>query len=128
MIHPAFVLSCGDLVYGNEESLAMYRKELDEMQPLLKSLNVPFYNAPGNHEINNRVDFEKEYVSRFGPLDGMFDFGGWRFLGVATDPAGHTAAFGDDQVKELQNMLSSPKPKFVYMHRPVFVREGNDEQ
>src|SRR5258708_5438239 len=67
-IHPAFVLSSGDLVYGNEEPVEVYRSECDQIKELLTHLTVPFFNAPGNHEINDRPEFAQEYQSRLGGM------------------------------------------------------------
>ena len=126
-LHPAFVLSSGDLVYGNEESIEQYRRECDQITLVLSTLNVPFFNAVGNHEIADRPEFQTEYVKRFGPVFGSFEYGGFQFIGLCTDEAQAKGKLSNSQRLWLNEMLVSSKPSFVFMHRPVFARAGNDE-
>lgn len=128
MIHPAFVLSSGDLVYGNEEPLETYRHEMDDMQSLLGKLGVPFYNAPGNHEIAQRPEFEKEYVSRFGALFGSFEYGGWRFIALSTDQGDAAANISPAEQSFLSEQFQKDMPTCVYMHRPIFARKAHAEE
>jgi hypothetical protein len=127
-IHPAFVLSLGDLLYGNEESFEQYKSEATEMQQILASLKVPIFNAPGNHELAGKPEFQKEYMSRFGPLWGSFDFGGCRFVATCTDEVGQAAGFSTAQQSWIEKTLADGKPSFVGMHRPIFARKGNKEE
>jgi hypothetical protein len=127
-IGPEFVLSSGDLLYGNEETLDQYNQELTWMKPVLEQFPCPFFNAPGNHEINNRPEFLKAYTSAFGAPYGSFDFGGIRFVAVCTElPAEKPSIFGD-QLAWLKRTLSGKMPAVVFQHHPVFVRESNSEK
>ena len=127
-IGPEFVLSSGDLLYGNEESLDQYKQEIAWMRPLISTLSCPFYNAPGNHEINNREDFFKAYTEAFGAPYGSFDFGGFRFVAVCTElPAEKPSIFGA-QLDWLKKTLSEGKASIVFQHHPVFVRKSNNEK
>lgn len=121
-IHPAFVISTGDLIYGNEESVDQYRKECAWIKPLLAGIGVPFFNAPGNHEINGKAEFQSEYVKELGPMYGSFDFGGCRFIALATDQADSTAKYTAAELNWLDAVLSPKMPSFVFQHRPVFAR------
>lgn len=127
-IHPAFVLSTGDLIYGNEESIDQYRKECAWIKPVLASIGVPFFSAPGNHEINGRAEFQAEYVKLLGSMYGSFDYGGCRFIALATDTAETTAKYTSEEVSWLDSALSSKKPAFIYQHRPVFARQVKDQE
>lgn len=127
-IHPAFVLSSGDLVYGNEESIEQYRKESGQVLSILNGLRVPFYNALGNHEVDDRPELQSEYLKLFGGLYGSFDYGGCRFVALCTDEAGKAADMSDAQKSWLDKTLDGSKPSFLYLHRPVFARAGNDEK
>ncbi len=127
-IHPAFVLSLGDLLYGNDEPLAQYKVEANEMQQILAGLKVPIFNAPGNHELADKPEFEQEYVSRFGALWGSFDFGGCRFIAACTDEVGHKSGISDGQRAWIEKTVADGKPSFIGMHRPIFARKGNLEE
>jgi len=128
IIDPAFVISSGDLLYGNEETVDQYRQEVKWMKPLLDSMPCAFFNAPGNHEINNRPEFMKEYIAAFGPLYGSFEFGGIRFVGVCTEvPAEKPSIFGD-QLTWLQKLATEKKPTVYFEHHPIFPRASNAEK
>lgn len=127
LIDPAFVISTGDLLYGNEETLAQYKQEIAWMKPLLNALPCPFINVPGNHEINNRPEFLRAYEKGLGPLYGRFDFGSFRFLAVCTElPADKPSVFGA-QLEWLKGQMSHPMPTIAFEHHPVFTRASNKE-
>ncbi len=121
-IHPAFVISSGDLIYGNEESIDLYRKECAAIKPMLASVGVPFFNAPGNHEINGKADFQAEYTKQLGAMYGSFDYGGCRFIALATDQADSVAKYTPEELSWLDTALADKKPAFVFQHRPVYTR------
>jgi len=121
-IHPAFVISTGDLLYGNEETIQQYRQECAWIKPLVAAIGVPFFNAPGNHEINARAEFQAEYQKQLGQLYGSFDYGGCRFIALATDTENSTAKFTAEELSWLDSALSDKKPSFIYEHRPFYIR------
>lgn len=126
-IAPAFVISSGDIFYGNEETLDQYKTEEAEMRPLIDSLPCPFYNAPGNHEINNRPEFLAEYTANWGAPYGSFEYGGLRFIAVCSElPADRPSIFGE-QKTWLQGLFSDKKPSVVFQHHPVFARSTNTD-
>jgi len=125
IIDPAFVLSSGDLLYGNEETLDQYKQEIAWMKPLLNTLPCPFFNAPGNHEINNRPEFLAEYTKSMGPLYGEFDYGNFRFLAVCTELPAPKPSVTGDELTWLSGVLSTAKPTITYQHHPVFMRPTN---
>jgi 3',5'-cyclic AMP phosphodiesterase CpdA len=127
ILGPEFVISTGDLLYGNEDTLDQYKQEIAWIKPLLETLPCPFFNVPGNHEINNRPEFLAEYQKRLGPLYGKFEFGGYRFVAVCTEiPSPHPSVFGD-QLDWLKQEFSVSKPTFTYQHHPVFERPTNKD-
>ncbi len=127
ILGPSFVISTGDLLYGNDDTLDQYKQEIVWMKPLLNELPCPFFNVPGNHEINNRPDFMAEYEKNLGPLYGKFEYGGWRFIAVCTEiPAPKPTVFGD-QLLWLNNEFSTSQPTFTYEHHPVFERPTNKD-
>ncbi len=98
------------------------------MKPLIQTLPCPFFNAPGNHEINNDADFLKAYTASVGPLYGSFDFGGIRFVCVCTEvPAPKTTVFGA-QLDWIKRTLDGKQPAVVFQHHPIFVRGSNSEK
>ena len=127
-IGPTFVLSSGDLLYGNQETLAQYQQEIKWIKPLIAELPCPFFNAPGNHEINNRPEFLKAYTDAFGAPYGSFDFGGVRFVAICTElPAESPSIFGP-QIDWLKTVLDGKQPEIVFEHHPVFPRQSNADK
>lgn len=127
VIGPAFVLSSGDLFYGNEETLDQYKQEEAWMRPLLEALPCPFFNAPGNHEINNRQEFRSEYESQWGATYGSFEYGGFQFLAVCTELGPDRASIFGEQKDWLTKALAQKKPSVVFQHHPVFARSTNSD-
>ncbi|HTQ11571.1 MAG TPA: metallophosphoesterase, partial [Fimbriimonadaceae bacterium] len=121
-IHPAFVISTGDLIYGNEETLQQYKQECAWIKPLVAEIGVPFFNAPGNHEMNARPEFQAEYTKELGQMYGSFDYGGCRFIALATDTGTTTAQYTPEELTWLNQALSDKKPAFIYQHRPIYIR------
>jgi len=127
ILGPSFIISTGDLLYGNEETIEQYRQEIVWIKPLLNALPCPFYNVPGNHEIDNRPEFLAEYAKSLGPLYGAFDYGGYRFIAVCTElPADKPSVFGKE-LTWLKDELTTSRPTFTYQHHPVFKRPTNPD-
>ena len=124
---PAFVLSSGDIVFGNDEPLETYKSECDAIQALINALPCPLYNAPGNHEINDRKEFYDEYTRRFGATFGSFKFGQWKFVEISTEELGFSPGVAPAELGWLNNELSSPEPKMVFHHHPLYTRKTNTE-
>ncbi len=128
IIGPAFVISSGDLVYGNEETLDQYKQEIAWMKPILQTLPCPFYNAPGNHEINNRKEFLDTYTKAFGGAYGAFEAGKFRFIGLCTEfPSDAPSIFGS-QLDWLKRTLDGSKPAVIFQHHPIYARKTNEEK
>ncbi len=127
-IGPSFVISSGDLLYGNEETLAQYRQEVAWMKPVLEALPCPFYNAPGNHEINNRPEFLAAYIAAFGAPYGSFDAGQFRFVAACTEFPSEAPSIFEPQLSWIKTTLASKKPAVVFQHHPIFPRKSNEEK
>jgi len=128
IIGPKFIISSGDLLYGNEDTMDQFKQEIAWARPLLEALPCPFYNAPGNHEINNRADLLDAYTAAFGEPYGTFNYGGYKFVGVCTEfPAPKASIFGA-QLDWLKSTLADKSPAIVFQHHPVFARETNAEE
>jgi 3',5'-cyclic AMP phosphodiesterase CpdA len=158
--HPAFVLWTGDIVYGKmkgeskkkEEQVAEeYQKFLD----LASGGGAAVYNAPGNHEMNNKENcptatMMKLYLENAGqnyPY-GWFDYGHSRFIALNTDesapkgdPCSCESQPGEDkppgyiskkQMELLEEELKDAKKAdmahiFLFMHRPIKGYDGKDQ-
>ena len=125
---PAFVLSSGDIVFGKDEPLSTFKTECDAIQALINVLPCPLFNAPGNHEISERKELYDEYTKRFGATFGSFRFGAWKFIEISTEELGYSPAIAPAELGWLNNELSSPEPKVVFHHHPLFTRKSDAEE
>lgn len=66
LLEPAFVISVGDLIEGYTEDQERLDSEWDEFEGFIDQLNVPFFYAPGNHDMSNEV-MSETWRTRFGP-------------------------------------------------------------
>lgn len=112
--NPDFILITGDLVEYNDESFFM------AFTNLLKSINIPVYITPGNHDRRN-IGFLGDdmfnyntYIRPINPSslyenDYVFDYKGYRFIGLDSG-ADYNAYYGNgvqNQIKGL-DICSSP--------------------
>ncbi len=144
---PAFALSLGDIVRGKDpEDPSKYIEER-----FIKFLNraakakVPIFNAPGNHELDDRDDIPSKkmheiYQRVVGPSYGAFDYGNSRFISLNTEeipPAGtkpppegiEFSYMSDTQLGLLDADLNANRDKkhiFIMMHYPMKPKYSHD--
>ena len=53
LLQPEFVINVGDLIEGYSDDKAELNAEWDEIDVMLKKLEMPFFRTPGNHDIAN---------------------------------------------------------------------------
>ncbi len=130
LLRPAFTLWTGDAIYGADDTVAEANAEYDEFLKTASKTQGPIYNAPGNHEISDRVDLEQLYKQRMGPLYGSFDFGNSHFIALNTEEMNLGGGIGKDQFTWLQQDLDTNARSahiFVFMHHPLFPKPGEKE-
>lgn len=131
----AFGVSLGDIAFND---LSIYENH----NRAVAMLDMPWYNLPGNHDLNfdtsGRPDSLETYKSLYGPPYYSFDYGSTHFIvidDVAYDGAPekgkrgtyHTE-LGERQLKWLENDLKFvPKSQLVVimMHIPLKNPEGD---
>ncbi len=76
----AFVIVSGDVTeFGSYDELRTAKCLLDE-------LNVPYHILPGNHDSNWSESGTNDFLRVFGSETFGFEYGGYKFLGVASGP------------------------------------------
>ncbi len=144
---PAFAFCLGDIVKGKDpQDPAKYiRQKFAEYLQLAGTAGVPVFNAPGNHEMDDRNDIPSErmhkiYKESVGTSYGAFDYGNSRFIALNTEdvpPAGTPSPpdgiefsyIGDMQFKQLDADLDANKDKthiFIMMHYPMKPQRPQD--
>jgi hypothetical protein len=66
LMHPAFVMTIGDMIDGGTEDIDLLRKEWTEFDALLAPLKAPFFHVAGNHDMTNLTQ-RRAWEERFGP-------------------------------------------------------------
>lgn len=116
-LHPAFVITTGDLIYGSATDLDLVNKEYDEVLPLVRSLGVPVYFAVGNHEIRGVQANEDLYRRRVFPkLYYSFNYGNSHFVVLDSDIVGQEHKITGRQLAALENDLAKAQGKFAHLY------------
>ena len=134
MIHPAFVIWSGDVVYGYGADALDLTSEYAVFLKSARRLGVPFFNAPGNHEIHmakcGERESERQFIEHFGALYGSFDYGDLHFIALDTEECDHVGKIEGPQLDWLRRDLEANKAArgiFVFFHTEMF-QAPNDEE
>ncbi len=109
-----FVMLLGDCVHE------WRAPEVDRLHALAShELRLPVFNAPGNHDVADRADYER----RVGPPRFAFTHGGCRMIVVDTEH--EPWHVGGEQLQWLLGELAAaartpPRAVFVFGHKPVW--------
>ena len=88
---PALALSCGDLIEGKDPSdHSRIQKQYADILDVLRPTAVPVFNAPGNHEMDDKDDVPNAtmtqwYSELIGLPYGSFDYGNSHFVSLNTE-------------------------------------------
>jgi len=128
-LHPNLVLWSGDAIEGYDDTPAEANAEYDTFLRSAAKTGVPFFNAPGNHELGGNPAMIPIYEKRMGRLYGSFDYGNSHFIALNTDPLSADGTKIDDATIDAAQMAwleadlqanQSAKNRFVFMHHYVF--------
>lgn len=123
LIAPAFIISTGDAYYGYGGTVQKFKNEVDYFMSSIRALDVPFINAPGNHEVAGDPVREEHLKRIAGSLYGSFDFRKTHFVMLNTEELGKEGAITGEQLQWLEKDLAAnagAEHIFVFMHRPLF--------
>ncbi len=132
-LHPAFVITTGDLIYGSVKDQSLVQKEYDEVLPLVRTLGVPTYFATGNHEIRGVAANEALYRRNVSDrLYYSFNYGNTHFVVLDTDVVGQDHRVMGAQLAWLERDLARVQGRvrhiFVFEHQqpyPVSLHIGS---
>jgi hypothetical protein len=123
LLRPAFVFYGGDTVWGYGDTRQELLNELDRFRALADSTGVPFFNAPGNHEMQSDPVAVEILKAQGQDLYGSFDAGPYHFIALNTDEVNKERCVSGEQLEWLRSDLEMNKLAtqiFVMMHRPLF--------
>jgi Icc protein len=132
---PAFVVATGDLIdEGNAATVAQAEQWFDVYENVTSTLNMPLYNAVGNHDVVGIYSDEVPatdpgygeglFASRFGPTYYSFDWG--KYHCIVLDPndlvdGKQMFQISDSQLQWLKDDLKRREgdPLLIFFHEPT---------
>jgi hypothetical protein len=142
----ALAMCLGDIVKGKDpqDPTQKITKHFTAYLTLAKTAQMPFFNAPGNHEMDDKNDIPSErmheiYETNVAPSYGAFNYGNARFIALNTEnvppegtppPVGMEFSFmSDTQLGQLDADLDANRDKthiFITMHYPMKPQREKD--
>jgi hypothetical protein len=131
LVRPEFVVSVGDLIEGYTDDPVVLDQQWDEIQASVARLEMPFFYAPGNHDMSNAVMAEA-WHARFGPSyyhfvykDALFLVLNSELFGMVHDPktplpGPWTQAAQMAFVERVLAEKANARWTFVFLHQPLW--------
>jgi len=119
---PALVVNLGDLIYGYGP--ASKEKQWNKYEAVIKSIEVPYYQVPGNHDTHSK-DARRVYGRRFGRFYQSFDYSDCHFVLLDNTEEQRWGYLGPTQLAWLRQDLKETRARavFVFLHFPVWEPE-----
>jgi len=106
LLRPEFVINVGDLIEGYSDEKAELNAEWDEVDGMLRRLEMPFFRTPGNHDIAN--DSAKQvWLDRHGATYYDFIYQDVLFMVLDSEDPPRAAPEGMKEKIELYNRLQT---------------------
>lgn len=124
---PDFVVSVGDVIDGYTTNELHLTNLWNEFDSLATDIKVPFYVAPGNHDISNGW-MEEEWKKRFGQTYRSLSVNDDLFFFLNTED-GKASCISQQQVDYFRHALEEYKKDgwiYLFMHRPLWKYENKD--
>jgi len=109
LLQPEFVINVGDLIEGYSDDKAELNAEWDEADGVLKTLEMPFFRVPGNHDIANETA-QQVWRDRHGATYYHFIYKDTLFLVLDSEDPPRTAPEGIKEKIDLYNRLQTEDP------------------
>lgn len=79
LLQPEFVINVGDIIEGYSDVPAELNAEWDNMDAVIKKLDMPLFRVTGNHDIANKAA-QKVWHDRYGPTYYYFIYDNTLFV------------------------------------------------
>lgn len=121
LLQPEFVMCVGDLIEGYSEDPSTIRSEWSEIDGFVRTLGMPLFFVPGNHDLTNAVEVQ-EWQQRFGRLYYHFVYQDVLFLCLDTEdpPSTHISAAQVEYVRQALAQNSGVRWTLVFLHEPLW--------
>jgi len=121
-VRPALVVNLGDLIYGYGP--ASKEKQWDKYEAVTKTIQVPYYQVPGNHDTHSKAA-RRIYGRRFGRFYRSFDHGDCHFVLLDNTEDERWGYMSPAQLSWLRSDLKETQARvvFVFLHFPIWEPE-----
>jgi hypothetical protein len=129
LLQPQFVISVGDLIDGNSYDSTVINDQWNDFNNKIRPLSMPFFYVPGNHDIGSPM-MERQWQRKVGKAYYYFIYKNALFLCVNTQDGGRSG-IDDKQILYFKKAIEDhPEVRwtFVFMHRPVWLADGNRQE
>ena len=110
LLQPEFVINVGDIIEGYSDDKAELHAEWDEMDGMLRKLDMPFFRTPGNHDIAHEIA-QQVYRERHGVIHYYFVYRNTLFMVLDSEDNSRPSPPPDMKEKiELYNRLQTEDP------------------
>ena len=110
LLQPEFVINVGDTIEGYSDDAAKLNAEWEESDGVLKTLDMPFFPTPGNHDIANTTA-QQVYRDRHGATYYYFVYKDVLFLVLDSEDPPRPAPEGMEEKIETYNRLQTEDPE-----------------
>lgn len=126
--NPEIVLHVGDMILGYKYPASAGRKEWKVFKKQIAAVTVPFYPAPGNHDITT-PGLEEAYLEEWGEHSLFYSIAhpGANFLFLNSTNGEQTDSVTEDQflwLKETLDSIGTVKPVFITLHAPLHLSQN----
>ena len=126
--NPELVLHTGDMILGYKYPASAGEKEWKVFRKQIESVTVPFYPAPGNHDITT-PGLREAYLAEWGErsLSYRVMHSGVHFIFLNTTNGEQTDSVTEDQFQWLKSTLDTigrTSPVFITFHAPLQLTES----
>jgi Calcineurin-like phosphoesterase len=150
-LKPVFVMWTGDTISGKDpKDETLIQQQYAEFFRIAQTGRVPVFNAPGNHELDNKQNVPNAKMQQWYEQTtqtksyGSFDYGNAHFVALNTDDLRpstgkkkhkkknadlDTGYVGQAQLEWLKADLKANEDKahiFIFMHRPIKPYQSKD--
>jgi hypothetical protein len=129
LLQPEFVLSVGDLIEGYTTDGDKAAKEWREFQSFASRLQMPFFYAPGNHDVANPF-LAKLWREKFGRLYYHFVYKDVLFLVLNSDDPPASGTLSQTQIDYVKKTLednANVRWTVVALHKPIWTQSNLDK-
>ena len=109
LLQPQFIVNVGDLIEGYSDKKEELNAEWDTIDKDIKSLKLPFFRTPGNHDIANKAA-QQVWRERYGATYYHFVYQNTLFMVLDSEDPPREAPPGMKEKLDTYNRLQTEDP------------------